>query len=412
MPERLDACPAPAERRIQLRVTAAAEGMLRHGHPWLYDQAIREQSHTGRPGDLAVVFDRHRKFLAIGLYDPDSPLRLRVLQARKPAPIDAAWFQARLTAAAARRAPLAEMRTTGYRLVHGENDGLPGLVVDRYDTTLVVKLYTAAWVPHLREVLAALERVQPAQRVVLRLARSLKERPARLHGLRDGMVLAGPPLEGPVEFLEHGLRFEVDPRAGQKTGFFLDQRDNRFRVERLARGRRVLDAFAYTGAFSVYAARGGAVSVVSVDTSAPALEAAKRNMALNREHPNVAAAEHRTIRGDAFAVLKSLAAQRKEFDVVLLDPPAFAASKDQVREALKAYTRLTQAGLRVLRPGGVLVESSCSTHVGENAFYQAVHRAARQAKRPLREIERAGHPIDHPIGFSEGAYLRCLFARG
>ncbi|MBN1178710.1 MAG: class I SAM-dependent methyltransferase [Anaerolineae bacterium] len=401
--------PAPAERRIAVRVTPEAERALRQGHPWLFGASIRQQSHPGAPGDLAVVFDRKGRFLAVGLYDPHAMIRVRVLQRAASAPIDRAWFGAKLAAAAALRAPLLPA-TTGYRLVHGENDGLPGLVIDRYEQTGVLKLYTAAWLPHLRDVLAALEGVWPAERLVLRLGRALAARPQDLYGLHDGAVLSGPPLDGPVLFYENGLCFEADPLHGQKTGFFLDQRENRARVEALARGKDVLNLFAYTGGFSVYAARGGARRIVSVDTSAPALEAAARNLAHNRHLPTVAAAIHEAVVEDAFEALARMGQADRRFDVVVVDPPAFARKSAQVDQALAAYRHLTHLSLSVLRPGGTLVQASCSAPVGAEAFFDAVHHAAVQAGRPLRELERTGHALDHPIVFKEGAYLKCLFA--
>ncbi|MFH1086249.1 MAG: class I SAM-dependent rRNA methyltransferase [Chloroflexota bacterium] len=406
--------PAPAERRISLRVTPAAERALRGGHPWLFDQAIRQQSHDGRPGDLAVVFDRERRFLAVGLYDPGSAIRVRILQQGEPAPIDQDWFHARLAAAAERRAPLRALppalATTGYRLVHGENDGLPGLVIDRYAETAVLKLYTSAWIPHLCDVLAALDSISASERLVLRLSRAARTQPADLYGLADGTLLAGPPLAGPVLFAENGLRFEADPVLGQKTGFYLDQRDNRARVEGLAAERTVLNVFSYTGGFSVYAARGGARSVISLDASAPALQAAERNMAHNSHIPAVAAAAHETTAGDAFEALAQMARAGRRFDLVIVDPPAFAQSRAQVPQALAAYARLTRLALGVLRAGGTLVQASCSAQVTAELFFAVVHRAAAQAGRPLREIERTGHALDHPIGFREGAYLKCVFA--
>ena len=402
--------PGPSARNIALRVTAAAERALRQGHPWLFDRSIRRQSHDGQPGDLAVVFDRRRRFLAVGLYDPGSPIRVRVLQHGEPAPIDRDWFRARLAAVAQRRAPLRGGDTTGYRLVHGGNDGLPGLVVDRYDQTLVLKLYTPAWVPHLHDVLPALADVAPAERLVLRLGRTARAQPESLHGLSDGVVLCGPDLDGPVVFRENDLRFEADPIRGQKTGFFLDQRDNRARVEALAGGKRVLDAFAYTGGFSVYAARGGARTVVSLDVSRPALAAAARNFALNRDHPTIAAAAHELLAEDAFEALNRLGRSGRRFDLVIVDPPAFAKEGSQVQQALSAYAQLTRLGLGVLRSGGTLVQASCSSRVTADAFFAVVNRAAAEAGRPLREIERTGHPLDHPVGFPEGAYLKCLFA--
>lgn len=392
-----------------MHVIPKAERALRRGHPWLFERAIRQQSHDGAPGDLAVVFDRRRSFLAVGLYDPHSPIRVRVLQHREPATIDRDWFKDRLTGAAQVRASLLEgppeAATTGYRLVHGENDGLPGLVVDRYEETLVLKLYTSAWIPHLRDMLSALADVAPAERLVLRLGRAMLEQPQYLYGLSDGAILSGPELDGPVLFWENGLRFEADPIRGQKTGFFLDQRDNRARVEKLASDKTVLNAFAYTGGFSVYAARGGARSIVSVDTSAPALEAATRNLARNQHTP-----PHEIVAGDAFEALARMRKSGRRFDLVIVDPPAFAQKRAQVAQALSAYERLTQLSLDVLRPGGTLMQASCSSRIDAETFFETVHRAAAQAGRPLREIERTGHALDHPITFKEGAYLKCLFA--
>jgi 23S rRNA (cytosine1962-C5)-methyltransferase len=393
-----------------VHVTPEAERALRRGHPWLFGQAIRRQSHEGLAGDLAVVFDRKRDFLAVGLYDPHSMIRVRVLHHGKPAKIDRDWFQAKLAEAAQVRASLLGGTTTGYRVVHGENDGLPGLVIDRYEQTLVLKLYTPAWLPHLCDVLSVLTDVIPAERLILRLGRAMREQPQELYGLRDGMLLCGLDLDGPVLFRENGLCFEVDPVRGQKTGFFLDQRDNRARVEKLSGGKEVLNVFAYTGGFSVYAARGGARRVVSVDISAAALGAAARNFAHNAHIPTVAAAAHEMVTEDAFEALARLGETGRRFDLVIIDPPAFAQRQEQVAQALSAYERLTRLGLGVLRPGGALVQASCSNKVDAEVFYGAVHRAATRVGRSLREIERTGHPLDHPVTFKEGAYLKCLFS--
>ncbi|MCE7983246.1 MAG: class I SAM-dependent rRNA methyltransferase [Caldilinea sp. CFX5] len=406
----LIALPEPANRRIALHVNREAERAIRNGHPWLFENSIERQSHEGKPGDLAVVFDQKRRFLAIGLYDPTSPLRLRVLQQGTQATIDQPWFLAQVTKAAQRRAPLLTGRTTGYRLVHGENDGLPGLVVDRYDQTLVIKLYTAGWVPHLPDLLAGLATVQPTERIVLRMSRALQKAPEYLYGLTDGMILTGPPLHGPVVFLENGLRFEADPIHGQKTGFFLDQRDNRARVEGLAAGKRVLNVFAYNGGFSLYAARGGAPLVASLDISRPALQAAERNFALNQDVLTVAATTHQLLVGDAFSLLAEMASNRRTFDLVIIDPPAFAKQQSEVERALAAYAQLTRLGLGVLSPGGTIVLASCSSRVSTDAFVNATTSAAASQDRPLRAFAQTAHALDHPIGFPEGAYLKCLFA--
>jgi 23S rRNA (cytosine1962-C5)-methyltransferase len=406
----LSQLPSPAAKRMALHVSAPAERALRQGHPWIFDQAITEQSHEGAPGDLAVIFDNKRRFLAVGLYDPTSTIRVRILQHRQPATIDENWFKAKLIAANQLREPLTYQSTNGYRLVHGENDGLPGLIVDRYADTLVIKIYSPAWVPHLKEFCSALSQTNPTQRLMLRLSRSLNKQSRFLYGLEDGMTLAGPPLEGLILFQENGLTFECDPIHGQKTGFFLDQRENRARVEKLSKGKSVLNVFAYTGGFSVYAARGGAKQIISVDLSAPAIQAAIHNFAHNQHIPAVKSAIHETIADDAFDVLARMESQKRLFDLVIIDPPMFAQNQSQIAAGLSAYRKLTRLGLGVLRSGGTLVQASCSSRIDAETFFDTIHQSARESSRRLIEIERTGHALDHPIGFEEGAYLKCLFA--
>jgi 23S rRNA (cytosine1962-C5)-methyltransferase len=401
----LSQLPAPPAKRIALRISAPAERALQQGHPWIFDGSITTQSHTGAPGDLAVIFDDKRRFLAVGLYDPASPIRVRVLQNRHPVVINADWFQGKLASAAQIRFPLEKTDTNGYRLVHGENDGLPGLVVDRYADALVLKLYTPAWIPHLKEFCEALAQANPAEHLILRLSRSLQKQAELLQGLSDGMALSLQTPPGLLLFKENGLTFESDPIDGQKTGFFLDQRDNRARVEKLSGHKSVLNVFAYTGGFSVYAARGGAKEVVSVDISLPALEAAVRNMGHNQlDTP------HETMAEDAFEALARMESQKRLFDLVIIDPPMFAQNEKQIESALAAYRKLTRLGLGVLRPGGTLVQASCSSRVDAESFFESIHRSAREAGRKMTEIERSGHALDHPITFKEGAYLKCLFA--
>ena len=402
--------PSPSTQRIALRISAPGERALKQGHPWVFDQSITEQSHEGMPGDLAVIFDDKRRFLAIGLYDPTSPIRVRILQKIKPAIIDSTWFQEKIKTADAIRVPLKEQDTNGYRLIHGENDGLPGLVIDRYADTLVLKLYTPAWVPHLKDVISALEQTQSFNHLILRLSRSLTKQMEYLHGLTDGMTLTPQTPENLILFKENGLTFECDPIHGQKTGFFLDQRENRVRVRDLSKGKSVLNVFSYTGGFSLYAADGGAKEVVSVDFSTPATQATLRNIQHNQHRTNIRNAKFETLDQDAFEALAQMKEAGRLFDIVILDPPMFAQNQSQVETALSAYRRLTQLGLNVLKRGGILVQASCSSRVSSVEFFDAIHRSAREAGRPLQEIERTGHALDHPIKYKEGAYLKCLFA--
>lgn len=242
--------------------------------------------------------------------------------------------------------------------------------------------------------------------MILRLNRSTDRQTALLYGLNDGMVLTLQTPPNLILFKENGLIFEADPIHGQKTGFFLDQRENRARVEKLSKGKTILNVFAYTGGFSVYAARGGAKEIVSVDVSPHALDAAVRNMA----HNGLTSVRHETIAADAFEVLARMKSQNRLFDVVIIDPPMFAQSEKQIVAALSAYHKLTRLGLGVLRKGGTLVQASCSSRVDAESFFESIHKTARESGRRLTEIERTGHPFDHPIGFNEGAYLKCLFA--
>ena len=403
----------PAAARLRLRITAAAETIVRAGHPWLFADSVRELTRPGESGELAVIFDRNDKFLAVGLFDPDSPIRVRILHAGKPQTIDAAWWQSRLKQALSRREGLFDSATTGCRLIHGESDGWPGLVLDRYDTTLVLKIYTAAWLPRLEEILSLLKEKIPCERIILRLSRniqSLAERraPAR----QDGAILfshdAGTVPGAPIVFLENGIRFEADVVRGQKTGFFLDQRENRREVETLARGRRVLNAFSFSGGFSVYAARGGAASVTDLDISAHALASAKRNVALNTRYPAVAGCRHETVQADAF---EWIASGPDKFDLIVLDPPSLAKRATERDGAVRAYERLNSLGIQKLAPGGILVAGSCSAHVPALEFFDAVRRAAIQSSRKFTELKTLQHPPDHPAGFKEAEYLKVIYLR-
>jgi 23S rRNA (cytosine1962-C5)-methyltransferase len=397
-----------------VRVTPDALRQIRGGHPWLFEGSIRSVNREGAAGDLAVIFDDDREFAAIGLWDPASPIRVKVLHHGRPTTIDGTWFRGRIATAIERRADLINSAsgpnpTTGYRLVHGENDALPGLVLDRYGHVAVVKLYSTAWIPHLRTIVPLIRELVPVSSIVLRLARTLNEQP--LHGLAEGMSLAGPDVVAPVPFLEHGLRFEADVIHGQKTGHFLDQRDNRIAVGALANGARVLDLFSCTGGFSVHAAAGGARLVHTVDSSPHAIEMAIRHMTLNADRPAVAACRHETTIGEAFATLEQLGEERRRYDIVVVDPPSFARNAASVERAIGAYERLAELATPLVEIGGLLVQASCSARVTMIDFARAVHAGAGRAGFELDEDRRTEHPVDHPIGFAEGGYLKAVFAR-
>lgn len=403
--------PEPGDRTVALRVHPGAERAIRDGHPWVFASSVVSSSHPPEPGDVVVVFDRKNRFLAAGLHDPTGPIRARLLVHGEPEEIGPELYRSRVAAALRLRRDVVSGETTGFRVLNGANDGMPGLVADLYDRTLVLQVHTLAWWPHLGDVLAVVRELLAPERVLLLSSRRVAEATDAPPPLASGCVLVGPAPDDGVPFLETGLRFEAHPFQGQKTGFYLDQRENRKHLASLSRGKRVLDVFSYTGAFGLHAARGGATEVVDVDGAGPALAQARRHHHLNRGDPAVAGCRHRTVQGDAFQVMEAMAGDSEAFDIVVLDPPSFTRSARHRDRALRAYRGLTTLALPLLRLGGLLVQASCSAWVEADAFHDAVHRAARGAGRPLRELERTGHPPDHPVTFPEGRYLKCLWAR-
>lgn len=431
----------PPSRSLALRLRGPGERAVRDGHPWVFEGSVRSVDGSGptpTAGDVGVVFDRKGRFLAAGLYDPDDVVRLRILAMGTPTRVGRALFVQRLQEALQRRAPLmspdggasGRMVTDGFRVVNGEGDGLPGVIVDRYGDTVVLKLYSAAWLPRLRDLIPAMvEALAPASLVGL-VSRRVGAHPLCPDELRMGALLHGADPGSAVPFRENGFTLEAHPLEGHKTGFYLDQRENRQRVEdearRLAGERgslRALNVFSYSGGFSLYAARGGlagvdgvsgggptpggAVEVVSVDTAGPALRQARRHFALNQAE--LGQALHRTVEGDAFQILDGMTGEEGAFHLIILDPPSFATRKEQRDGALAAYGRLTRAALPLLAPGGTLVQASCSSRVEPEAFYRVIRRSVLESGRRLEGEARWGHALDHPIGLPEGEYLKCLF---
>lgn len=405
---------------LAVRLSPDALKHVRRGHPWIFDggiESVRGGRHgdgTGEPGDVAVIFDDRRRFVAVGLWDPRSPIRIKVLHAASPVTVGADLWHDRLAHALAHRWELlGSADTDALRIVHGENDRLPGLVLDLYGTVAVLKLYSAAWVPHLDEVLGVIRStIWSIDGIVLRLARSVAADPT-VQGadLADGAVLHGVVPDRLVEFREHGLRFTADVRRGQKTGWFLDQRDNRDRVRALADGATVLDVFCCGGGFSIHAAAGGARHVHSVDRSPHAIDDTVRHLSMNRDVPGVAAVDARQTVGDAFEVMDDLRRAGDRYDMVVVDPPSFASRRSDVRGALQAYAALTTRAVELVVPGGILVQASCSSRVHPDDFTTIVEKAAGRAGVHLDVFDRTTQPIDHPVGFPEGRYLKAVFAR-
>lgn len=391
--------PIIATKTIAVKLKPKAEKFVKQGHPWIFENSIAKANKDGENGDLAVIFDqRSNSFLACGYWDRDSPIRIKMLHSGKPAKLDQDWYNTKVELCYDRRAELLLTNTNGYRLIFGENDGLPGVICDVYAGIAVLKLYSNMWWPHLELVVTAIENAINPEAIILRTARKVG-----INDLSDGDVMSGELADEEVVFQEHGIKFKANVVHGHKTGFFLDHRANRKRVGAISKGKRVLDVFSYAGGFSVHALAGGASSVTSLDISKHALALAKQNAELN-----AFTGEHHLLCGDAFNEMAKLKGKQK-FDVVIIDPPSFAKQASEVDGALKAYQRLLKAGLPLVEKGGILVMASCSSRVDEETFFQLIESSLTRSGRSWDLLSRWGHDIDHPIGFPEGAYLKCGF---
>ncbi len=390
--------------RIAIKLKPTAERKVKKRHPWVFEGSITKQSGEGEAGDLAIIFDsKKNKFLACGLYDPDSPIRIKLLQYHQSANIDSDWFFQKITAAFDLRKPLLFTETNSYRLIYGENDGLPGMIADVYKNVLVLKLYSAIWFPYLKLFLPHLVELSHCTTVVLRLSRSLQTKAAK-HDYKEGQVIFGELDNEVVIFKEHGLQFSANVIHGHKTGFFLDHRANRKKVGELAANKKVLDVFSYAGGFSVHALVGGAKEVVSIDISGKALEIAKQNAALN-PHKGI----HRTLAVDAFEGMQSLLQNGEQFDLIIIDPPSFAKRESELEKASQHYHQLAVLGTQLVKTGGTLLLASCSSRVNAEAFFMISENAIQSTGRSFKLLEKTFHDIDHPIGFSEGAYLKAAY---
>jgi 23S rRNA (cytosine1962-C5)-methyltransferase len=387
-----------------LRLRKNEDRRLRAGHLWVFSNEIdveRTPLVTFHPGDEVEVQDARGAPLGVGYVNPRSLIAARLVSRDRDARLDRALLKRRLTRALSLREMLFDRPF--YRLAYGESDGLPGLVVDRFGEYLVVQLTTAGMERAKDEVVAALrDTVSPAG-ILLRNDASGRA----LEGLDSYVETAFGEVPDTVPLEENGVRFEA-PMAGQKTGWFYDHRMNRARLMAYSKGRRVLDVFSYVGGWGVQAAAAGAAEVVCVDASAEALEHAARNAALND-----AAERVHTRRGDAFDVLRMMAAEGEKFDVVVLDPPAFIKRRKDQKAGEEAYRRVNQLAMEVLRQDGILVSASCSYHLPREALQDAMLRAARNRGRSLQIVEQGHQGPDHPVhpAISETAYLKAFFGR-
>ena len=395
---------------IRLQISKSLQKKIRSGYPWVFKYQILNGPIKGNSGDLGVVYDSDNRFLAVGLVDPEDEICFRVLQRGKPISIDESFWEERFKSAVLIREPLKKFQTDGYRALNGENDGFPGLVLDRYGESGVLKIYSTCWIPYLKTLSAVIQKQLPVKRVVIRLARKITSVCSQKFSVREGDLLFGEALSGSVRFLENGLTFEADILAGQKTGFYFDQRENRETIRELAMNKATLNVFCYTGGFSVYALAGQCKSVLEIDSNPWALESGRKNVELNFSDPKTVANFFQR-KGDAFQELEKLKKENRNFDLVILDPPAFARKKKEKPSALNAYLRLVKIGTSLVKKGGVLFAASCSAPVFAEEFFEVVHRGVRDMGSEFSSFKQSGHALDHPISFKEGAYLKGIFGK-
>ena len=388
---------------IQVVLKPDKERPIQGRHPWIYSGAIDRIDHDFGAGDVVRVESSRGGFLGLGYLNPRSQIAVRMLTFEDE-PIDKNFFRRRIREAASLRARFIPAKTNAYRLIHSEGDFLPGLIVDRYADYLVIQFQTVG-IDRWKDTLLSLleEEIHP---------RGIYEKDdteaREWEGLekRAGLLRGEEPPDY-VEIEECGLRFIVDIHGGQKTGFFLDQRENRKLVSEYAKDQRVLNLFCYTGGFSIHAAKAGARRVVSVDSSERAMNTCRENFALN----GWAAKEpFEFIKGDAFEYLRNFS---EAFDLIIIDPPALAKSQTHVMQASRAYKDVNLWAMKRLSPGGLLYTASCSSYVDPGLFQKIIFGAAKDARRNVQILKKTSHPPDHPINLfhPEGEYLKGLLCR-
>ncbi len=393
-------------KRLAIKLKPSAEKMVKRKHPWVFEDSITKQNVEGSSGDLAIIYDtKKNNFIACGLYDPYSPIRVKLIQFGKQAQINEAWFETKINEAYQQRESLLKTDTNSYRLIFGENDNLPGFIADVYDHVLVIKLYSHIWFPYLNCIVPHLIEATNCSVVVTRLSRLLQSK-GETYGVYDGKVIYGSLENEVVVFKEHGVLFSANVIKGHKTGYFLDHRHNRKRVGELSKDKTVLDVFSYAGGFSVHALSGGAKQVISLDISEHALEMAKENA-----HLNSYTGKHTIMVGDAFERLQELIDNKQQFDVVVIDPPSFAKRESEISKAKKGYKRLARLGAQLVNPEGILVLASCSSRVIADDFFRVSEESILDLGKGFEVLEKTYHDVDHPVSFPEGAYLKCGYYR-
>ena len=389
-----------------MTLKAGREKSVLRRHPWIFSGAVANIKGTPEAGATIDIYSNQGAWLARAAYSPQSQIVGRIWTFEQAEEVSAAFFHARLKQALVARQRLAAQNVTAYRVVNAESDGLPGVIIDRYGDFFVCQFLTAGADAWKAVIVAELAALAPHAGIYERSDADVRE--------KEGLPLVSGLLSGEtppdvLEIQEGGMRFLVNIQRGQKTGFYLDQRDNRAFLAQFASGAEVLNCFAYTGGFGVYALKHGAKKVTNIETSADALDLAKKNVLLNGMNPDLA----ESVQDDVFKALRVYRNAERQFDVVVLDPPKFAESKSQLERACRGYKDINWLAMRALRPGGALLTFSCSGLMTLDLFQKIVADAALDAHRHAQMIHILTQAEDHPVAlnFPEGAYLKGLVCR-
>ena len=388
--------------RIYLKVSR--EKSLLRKHPWIFSQAINKIKGKPMLGDTVDIFDHKEKWIARGAYSPESQIRVRVWSFNENEEIDSEFFRKKLLSAQSRREWFIEQGgLTGYRLIAGESDGLPGITIDKYDNLIVCQLLSAGADFQRYTLVEVLKELYPDCSIYERSDVDVRKK----EGLEPITGWLTEPLESTACIIkEHGLSINVDIAKGHKTGFYLDQRDSRVTAGRYAKNKSVLNCFSYTGTFALHCAANDAKEVINVDVSQPALDLAKENIALNNlQDKNVS-----YVKADVFKLLRQYREEKRQFDMIILDPPKFVESKAQLTGACRGYKDINMLAMQLLKPNGILLTFSCSGLMEASLFQKVVADAALDARREVHFVERLQQAGDHPISsnYPEGYYLKGL----
>ena len=374
---------------------------VQNGHPWIFSNEIDMAEESLAAGDIADVFTHDDKFIGKGYVNPESRIPIRLLTRNRDETIDAAFFMKRISEAWDYRQKIGYVENC--RLIFGEADGLPQLIIDKFNDYFVIQTLALGidkWKP---EIVAALRSIFKPKGIYERNDVPIRE----LEGLEQQKGFLSDPFDTRIPIMENGLKFMVDVEKGQKTGYFLDQRDNRRAIQHIVKGADVLGAFCYTGTFEIHAAHYGAKHVLGLDISENAVAQARENAALN----NLTNIEFQAI--NAFDALKQWSKEGKQWDVVMLDPPSFTKTRENIQKAISGYKEINLRGMKLVRPGGFLVTSSCTNLVQPDLFHEIIEMAAKDARRTLRQVVFQAQSADHPIlrGLENTNYLKFLIVQ-